>query len=116
MLTQLIEGDVYQEQPYLAAIDLNSGKQTPLIVMPEQRDVQISLSPDGLALLLDQIVTSPDSDSPQINVPRTSDGEAISTSRLWLAPLFSPASVSTTANQIQPQQLPLPGFHPRWLP
>lgn len=116
MLTQLIEGDVYQEQPYLAAIDLNSGKQTPLIVMPEQRDVQISLSPDGLALLLDQIVTSPDSDSPQINVPRTSDGEAISTSRLWLVPLFAPASVSTTPNQIQPQQLPLPGFHPRWLP
>ncbi len=117
MLTQLIEGEVYQEQPYLAAVDLNSGKQTPLIVMPEQRDVQISLSPDGLALLLDQIVTSvaPDT-SPQINVPRTSDGEAISTSRLWLVPLFVPASISTTPNQIQPEQLPLPGFHPRWLP
>ncbi len=117
MLTQLIEGEVYQEQPYLAAIDLNSGKQTPLIVMPEQRDVQISLSPDGLALLLDQIMTTPASDSsPQINVPRTNDGEAISTSRLWLVPLFAPASVSTTPNQLQPEQLPLPGFHPRWLP
>ncbi|WP_009632483.1 Ig-like domain-containing protein [Synechocystis sp. PCC 7509] len=117
MLTQLIEGEVYQEQPYLAAIDLNSGKQTPLIVMPEQRDVQISLSPDGLALLLDQIVTSAaPNTSPQINVPRTSDGEAISTSRLWLVPLFVPASISTTPNQIQPEQLPLPGFHPRWLP
>ena len=117
MLTQLIEGEVYQEQPFLAAIDLNSGKQTPLIVMPEQRDVQISLSPDGLALLLDQVVTSPASDSsPQLNVPRTSDGETISTSRLWLVPLFAPASVSTTPNQIQPEQLPLPGFHPRWLP
>ena len=116
MLTQLIEGDVYQEQPYLAAIDLNSGKQTPLIVMPEQRDVQISLSPDGLALLLDQIVTSSDSVTSQNNVPRTSDGEAITTSRLWLVPLFTPASVSTTPNQIQPEQLPLPGFHAQWLP
>lgn len=116
MLTQLIEGEVYQEQPYLAAIDLNSGKQTPLIVMPEQRDVQISLAPDGLALLLDQIVTTSTPTVPQINVPRTSDGEAISTSRLWLVPLFARASVSTTPNQIQPEQLPLPGFHPRWLP
>ncbi len=117
MLTQLIEGEVYQEQPYLAAIDYNSGKQTPLIVMPEQRDVQISLSPDGLALLLDQIMTAPTANtSPQINVPRTNDGEAISTSRLWLVPLFTPASVSTTPNSIQPEQLPLPGFHPRWLP
>ncbi len=117
MLTQLIEGEVYQEQPYLAAIDLNSGKQTPLIVMPEQKDVQISLSPDGLALLLDQIVTTPAFDSPpQINVPRTSDGEAISTSRLWLVPLFAPASVSTTPVELHPEQLPLPGFHPRWLP
>ncbi len=116
MLTQLIEGEVYQEQPFLAAIDLNSGKQTPLIVMPEQRDVQISLSADGLALLLDQIVTTTSDASPQINIPRTSDGEAISTSRLWLVPLFAPASVSTTPNAIQPEQLPLPGFHPRWLP
>ncbi len=117
MLTQLIEGEIYQEQPYLAVINLNSGKQTPLIVMPEQRDVQISLSPDGLALLLDQIVTTPAPDSPtQNNVPRTSDGEEIATSRLWLVPLFAPASVSTSPTQLQPEQLPLPGFHPRWLP
>lgn len=115
MLTQLIEAEVYQEQPYLAAIDLNSGKQTPLIVMPEQRDVQISLSPDGLALLLDQIETNPNDSSPQINIPRTNDGEAIATSRLWLVPLFAPA-VSTTSPSIQAEQLPLPGFHPRWLP
>jgi dipeptidyl aminopeptidase/acylaminoacyl peptidase len=115
-MTQLIDGETYQEQPYLVAIDLKSGRQTPLIVMPEQRDVQISLSPDGLALLLDQVVTTPDNSSPQANVPRTNDGEAITTSRLWLVPLFAPASVSTTPNRIQAEQLPLPGFHPRWLP
>lgn len=114
MLTQLVEGETYQEQPYLAAIDINSGKQTPLIVMPEQQDVQVSLSPDGLALLLDQIVTATTpSNSPQTNVPRTNDGEAIATSRLWLVPLVASAKTST---QVQPEQLPLPGFHPRWLP
>ena len=115
-LTQLIDEQTYQEQPYLVAIDLKSGQQTPLIVMPEQRDVQISLSPDGLALLLDQIVTTPNNPSPQINVPRTNNGETIATSRLWLVPLFVPASISTTPNRIQAEQLPLPGFHPRWLP
>lgn len=114
MLTQLVEGETYLEQPYLAAIDINSGKQTPLIVMPEQQDVQVSLSPDGLALLLDQIVTATTpNNSPQTNVPRTNDGEAIATSRLWLVPLVAS---STNSTQVQPEQLPLPGFHPRWLP
>lgn len=114
MLSQLVEGETYQEQPYLAAVDINSGKQTPLIVMPEQQDVQVSLSPDGLALLLDQIVTATPNNSLQTNVPRTNDGEAIATSRLWLVPLV--ASATKTSTQVQPEQLPLPGFHPRWLP
>ena len=117
LLTQLLGGEEYQEQPYLAAIDLKTGKQKPLVVLPNQRDVQMSLSPDGLALLFDQVVTATTpSDASQSNVPRTNEGEAIATSRLWLLPLLSATSVEGTPTQLQPEQLPLPGFHPRWLP
>jgi len=112
LLTQLLEGDTYQEQPYLAAIDIKTGKQTPLLVLPNQRDVQMSLSPDGLALLFDQVVTAT---KPQRQNMRTNEGEAIATGRLWLLPLLPAASVEGTT-QLQPEQLPLPGFHPRWLP
>lgn len=114
LLTQLLEGEAYEEQPYLAAIDLKTGKQIPLVVLPNQRDVQMSLSPDGLGLLFDQVVTTT-SEPSQASAPRTSDGEAIATSRLWLLPLPTTLTAGMPA-QLQPEQLPLPGFYPRWLP
>lgn len=117
LLTQLLQGETYEEQPYLAAIDINSGKQAPLLVLPNQQDVQMSLSPDGLALLFDQVVTATtSSDLSQAKGLRTNDGKAIATSRLWLLPLLPTRSVEATPAQLQPEQLPLAGFHPRWLP
>lgn len=117
LLTQLLDGEEYQEQAYLAVIDLKTGKQKPLVLLPNQRDVQMSLSPDGLGLLFDQVVTvTPESNPSQINVPRTNEGEAIATSRLWLLPLTSALEERSLTSALQPEQLPLPGFHPRWLP
>ncbi len=113
LLTQLLQGETYQEQPYLAAIDIKTGKQTRVLVLPNQRDVQISFSPDGLALLFDQIVTTTKPE--QTNGLRTNEGEAIATSRLWLLPLLPTTSVEAPV-QLRPEQLPLPGLHPRWLP
>ena len=113
LLTQVLQGETYQEQPYLAAIDIKTGKQTRLLALPNQRDVQISFSPDGLALLFDQIVTTTKPE--QANGLRTNEGEAIATSRLWLLPLLPTTSVEGSV-QLRPEQLPLPGLHPRWLP
>ena len=115
LLTQLLKGETYEEQPYLAAIDLKTGRQTPLVMLPNQRDVQMSLSPDGLGLIFDQLQTSVASGSSGANLPRTNEGEAIATSRLWLLPL--PNTLDTNiSTPLQPEQLPLPGFRPQWLP
>jgi hypothetical protein len=117
LLTQLIKGEEYQEDPFLAAIDLNSSNgQTELkwkvdLNAPNLRDIHMSLSPDGLGLLFDQLVTKPPSAADNL---RTNEGEAIATGVLWLLPLVEVTSSSTPA-QLQPEQL-LPGFHPRWLP
>jgi hypothetical protein len=117
LLTQLIKGDEYQEEPFLAAIDLKSavdGKQASvkaLVVLPNQRDIQMSMSPDGLALLFDQLGTRPPGATDTL---RTSEGQAIATGLLWLLPLAN-ATPSNTQVQLQPEQL-LPGFHPRWVP
>lgn len=114
LLTQLMKGNTYEEQPYLSAIDLKTGKQTPLVVLPNQRDVQLSMAPDGLGLLFDQVVTAANA-NPSPTLPRTEQGQAIATSRLWLLPLPETLDANL-ANQLQPEQLPLPGFRPRWLP
>ncbi|MFQ4145692.1 hypothetical protein [Chlorogloeopsis sp. ULAP02] len=117
LLTQLLPGEYYQEQPYLVAIDLKTGKQKPLLVLPpDQRNVKMSLSPDGLGLLFDQVVpqTTPVT-SPDAQVLTTEDGEVITTSSLWLMPLL-PIIDAQEATELKPEQLPLVGFHPRWLP
>jgi len=114
LLTQLVEGEQYQEQPYLAAIDLKTAKVLSLWALPNQRDTQMSLSPDGLALLFDQVVTT--GNLPTADSLTTDEGQAIATSSLWLLPLSTSTPQNGTPTAQQAEQLPLPGFHPRWLP
>ncbi len=117
LITQLIPGPQYVEQPYFVAIDLKSGQQKPLIVLPAgQRNIQMNLAPDGLGLLFDQVVPQEESNTPAATSPlRTLEGEAISSSSLWLMPLLPVADAGVSTN-IKPEQLPLSGFNPRWLP
>jgi hypothetical protein len=104
--------DTYIEKPYLTAIDLETYKAVKLAMFPEQIDIQMSMSPDGVALLFDQVVLDPNLDNP--NVMRTSGGEPIVTSRLWLLPV-SPLTIQSP-QETQLIELPLPGFRPHWLP
>lgn len=115
LLTQLVSKEQYIEQPYLVAIDLKTAQQKPLLLLPiEQRNVQMSLSPDGLGLLFDQVVAQPITAPSSTSILKTDDGEAIATSSLWLMPLL-PIADTTTA-EIKPEKLPLAGFAPHWLP
>lgn len=113
LLTQLkIENEEYREEPYIAAINLKTKKQTPLVVLPKQRDVEISIAPDGLALLFDQAVSIP---ATQASAGlKNNAGESITNSLLWLLPLVSEDPQSTEA--LKPEQLPFNGLRPRWLP
>ncbi|MEL6162911.1 MAG: hypothetical protein AAFR37_03810, partial [Cyanobacteria bacterium J06628_3] len=117
LLTQLLPGEEYQEQPYLVAINVTTGEQKPILVLPpDKRDLQMSLSPDGLGLLFDQVVSVTDTSVPVVKNPlKTNDGQEISTSSLWLMPLL-PVSDGDLNAELKPEQLPFVGFHPRWLP
>ncbi len=76
----------------------------------------MSLSPDGLGLLFDQIVSATDtSNSFRGNPLKTDDGQEISTSSLWLMPLL-PISDGDLNAELKPEKLPFIGFYPRWLP
>jgi hypothetical protein len=113
LLTELLTGgDIYREQPYLAAIDLKTAKLRRLVMLPDQQDVQVSLSPDGLALLFDQTIQAEQSSAAAAGQLRDNTGKAIADSRLWLLPL-DPAN---PAAKLQPESLPLPGLRPLWLP
>lgn len=127
LLSQTSSGTDYQEQrPYLAAIDLQAGKLTPLVTLPKlaaidletgkltssvnvssRPDWQISLAPDGTSLLYAQ------ADSTSQPVGSTDRPE----NNLRLLPVL-PSQDPGIQIQAQPQAkaLPLSGFHPVWLP
>jgi hypothetical protein len=116
LLTELIdEQEEYQEQPYIAVIDIKTGELAPLVILPNQQEINMSLSPDGLALLFDQTVIKNQKDSRQSETsPRSEGGDAIITSRLWILPLEILSD--PTQAEIKPEELPFFGFNPRWLP
>lgn len=111
LLTQLVENpERYQEQPYLAVIDLATADLLPLVILPDQQGIEMSLSPDGLGLLFDQTVMKTVANA-------TETGKALVTSRrLWLLPLAATSTPTGEQTQLQPEELPLAGFHPRWMP
>ena len=75
------ESGEYQEEPYLSAIDLTTGIDAPLLALPNYRDVKMSMSADGVALLFDQVIVSNIDDPQAIAIQ---PNKAITDGRLWL--------------------------------
>ena len=112
LLTELLPGEEYQEQPYFAKFDIQTGQVTPLAKLSDYQDIKISLAPDGLALIFDQVITS---DNPTLTDKLTSNsGEAIVGGQLWL--LIPPLESDDANRQAELKELPLVGFRPQWLP
>lgn len=113
LLTELLTNSAtYREQPYLAAIDLQTAKLHRLVLLPDQRDVRVSLAPDGLALLFDQTTEAVQSKTEASPALRDSTGKAIADSHLWLLPL----DLTNLTAELKLESLPLPGLRPLWLP
>jgi hypothetical protein len=100
LFTRLLPGKTYQEQPYIAKIDLKTGQQTELMPLKIQRNVTLSLAPDGSKLLFDQALES-ENKAPASPLELTA-------SNIWALPL--PATPSTV-----PALLAV-GTEPQWLP
>ena len=121
-----------QEEPILLAIDLTTAISSaktpeeasnalpdsilaPLLRIPNQREIFTSLSPDGLALLFDQLELTPDKGTDS-TAPRSSDSQLIHNSRLWILPLIPDRFQQVNAPLPTPEALPMSGLRPQWLP
>ncbi|MEM8810913.1 MAG: hypothetical protein AAGF01_33300, partial [Cyanobacteria bacterium P01_G01_bin.38] len=58
LISQLLPGETYQVQPYLISVNVETGEKVDLIAMPPQPSVNMSISPDGLAILFDETVAA----------------------------------------------------------
>jgi hypothetical protein len=96
LLTRLVKGKEYQEQPFIAKIDLKTGKPSELLTLPIQRNVTLSLAPDGSALLFDQGTAA----SPDASAQATQ-------ANIW--------SLALTGSKPSPKVVAV-GTEPQWLP
>lgn len=111
LASDLLPGEAYQEQPFIAAIDLDAQdtQESPrLLTLPPQSRVSMDISPDGLAAIL------------EVSLSNTTDAEDSGTeiTQTILLPLFqtSEERLLGSPSQATPQVLPFMGTSPRWLP
>ncbi|WP_310483412.1 hypothetical protein [Chamaesiphon sp. VAR_48_metabat_403] len=93
-----------QEEPFLAAIDIKTQKILSMTLLPIQQGLQMSLSPDGLAVMFDQIDLG---ESTNQIIQGSSHGI------LWLLPI--PPNIRELTEPVTADRLPISGWHPRWL-
>jgi len=111
--TEIVEADedTLVEEPYLAAIDLETANTIPLLALPNYPDVKMTIAPDGIAILFDQVVATVSDGNNDLS---TQNGQAISAGRLWILPLPE-IPKDKNFNRIPPEEL-FAGFRPLWLP
>jgi len=111
LLTKVTNEASYQEIPYFVRIDIKTAKITPLITLPSYEDIGLSLSPDGLAILFDQVEVGETGNIKDGLI--TNAGEKIIDSNLWL---LIPPFDSDPQSKSQLQKLPINGVRPQWKP
>lgn len=126
LLTELITGESYLETPYFAAINLENNQFIPLLKLPSYQDIHLSMSPDGLGILFDQVITSNQeqslsdmfksiTDSESVEpLLRTESGAEIIGGNLWL--LITPPSNLVDSTDVSLEELPFSGWTPKWAP
>ena len=111
LLTRRKTGKDFSEKLTLEAIDLQTFAVKSLLVLPDQVETKMSLSPDGLELLLDRVVAK--KSEPVVGDLRTDGGSAIAQSSLMILNL---QQTSKSNDDPSPQPFSLQGFRPQWLP
>jgi dipeptidyl aminopeptidase/acylaminoacyl peptidase len=106
LLTRLLPGSDYKEQPYIAKIDLKTSRLTELLTLPIQQNITLSLAPDGSRLLLDQSLESTATGNPDQPTAQPPASQ-IASNILNLALPSQPGEVATVAAV---------GAKPQWLP
>mgnify|MGYP002778833711 FL=1 len=111
--TDLVIGDDnrIKEEPYLTIVDIATGQDLPLLALPNSQDVQMSLSPDGKALLFDQVVAITNQTN---NNLRGTNEPTIANGQLWIFSTPQNVNFSSSLN-ITTQELNT-GFKPCWFP
>ncbi|MBD2106683.1 Ig-like domain-containing protein [Nodosilinea sp. FACHB-13] len=119
--------DAYAEQPLLLAITLSNGKANPLLRLPQQQRIHMSVAPDGRSLLIDlDGQTTPEGETgapiiwnlplvhPAVSLDAAESAEGANTTPSADEAEASDASGMPTVTD--PEEFPFSGLQATWLP
>lgn len=116
--------DAYVEQPLLLAIALTSGEVSPLLRLPQQQPIHLSVAPDGRALLLDLAGADTGAGAPEAPkiwyLPVVHQATQAASPATDASPASDPAAASepavTPPTLDDPEEFPFSGIQATWLP
>ncbi len=110
--TEVIQtGNFFREEPFLKEINTQTGSDIKLLVLPIHRDINLSVAPDGMALLFDRVINPPS----QRNFSRNRQKRNRGFAHVWVLPLSKIDSDNSSTRITLPEEV-LPGFKPQWIP
>jgi hypothetical protein len=127
--------DAYAEQPLLLAITLDNGETSPLLRLPQQQRIHMSVAPDGRSLLVDLAGQStPEGETgapviwhlplvhPAVPLDAAASAEGVDTipgaavAKTESSDASAAAAASTMPTVTDPEEFPFSGFQATWLP
>lgn len=112
LLTQVLENqEKYEEKPYIATLNWQKQQLTPLVILPEQQKINMSLSPDGLEILFDQTFSEKTEQNGSISPSMPPEQNSI-----WWLLLIPETMPDGSLAPFKPEKLPFTGINPQWIP
>ena len=113
--------ETYRELPYIAVINLKTKNLTRLQDLPNQRNLQLSIAPDGQFLLFEQIMQAAikkdkAGSSRTIQTDTTGAATLLGETENQIQPQLSLRSLTSLTSEAETKLLPLFGLRPQWFP
>lgn len=98
-----LDSEQQPSEPILSIVDLEQRTETPFLALVNDREVVLSMAPDGSGLLFDQAIPT----------TASAPGQEAFKANIWYLPL---PEISGGKPKISPPKKLIPGLNPRWLP
>ncbi len=97
--------------PFITVINLQTGREVPLVALTNDLNVRMDMAPDGRYLVFDQVIDAANADETE----RDRNSTAFPPGSLWILPLPN-LLTAPMADTLDPPERLAPGLDPQWLP
>jgi hypothetical protein len=98
--------------PFITVINLQTGREVPLVALTDDLNVRMDMAPDGRHLVFDQVIDPTEGSDETLD---SRNPTALPPGSLWILPLPNLLNAPMSDTLDPPERL-APGLDPQWLP